>query len=123
MGELNAHPKTPSGRHLFSNLLVLMFISPLKTHEPGGIVTFAFKLAHAISAALESVIEKGEEALEKAREKMFLYECAREVLAGAMRLLSIKPLERMCTRGYTGEHNGLVLIYLLWIDSFIASLL
>jgi len=26
---------------------------------------------------------------------MYLYECAREVLAAAMRLLSIRPLERM----------------------------
>jgi arginyl-tRNA synthetase len=67
----------------------------LKTHEPSGVVTFAFRLAHAISAALESVVVKGEADLEKARAKMYLYECAREVLAAAMRLLSIRPLERM----------------------------
>ena len=67
----------------------------LKTHEPSGVVTFAFRLAHAISAALESVVVKGESDLEKARAKMYLYECAREVLAAAMRLLSIRPLERM----------------------------
>jgi arginyl-tRNA synthetase len=58
-------------------------------------VTFAFKLAHAISAAFQSVIVKREEDLEKARAKMYLYECAREALAAAMRLLSIQPLERM----------------------------
>ncbi|KAF9477841.1 arginyl-tRNA synthetase [Pholiota conissans] len=67
----------------------------LKTHEPSGVVTFAFRLAHAISSAWDSVIVKGEEDLEKARAKMFLYECAREVLAASMRLLSIRPLERM----------------------------
>ncbi|KAF9557000.1 arginyl-tRNA synthetase [Agrocybe pediades] len=67
----------------------------LKTHEPSGVVTFAFRLSHAISSAWDSVIVKGEEDLEKARAKMFLYECAREVLAAAMRLLSIRPLERM----------------------------
>ena len=67
----------------------------LKTHEPSGIVTFTFRLAHAISTAWDSVIVKGEEDLEKARAKMYLYECARKVLAAAMRLLSIKPLERM----------------------------
>jgi len=67
----------------------------LKTHEPSGVVTFAFRLAHAISSAWDVVIVKGEEDLEKARAKMYLYECAREVLAVAMRLLSIRPLERM----------------------------
>jgi len=67
----------------------------LKTHEPSGVVTFAFRLAHAISRAWEEVIVKGEEDLGKARAKMYLYECARDVLASAMRLLSIRPLERM----------------------------
>lgn len=67
----------------------------LKTHEASGIVTFAFKLAHAISSAWETVIVKGEEDIEKARARMFLYECARDVLAASMRLLSIRPLERM----------------------------
>ncbi|PPQ89908.1 hypothetical protein CVT25_009448 [Psilocybe cyanescens] len=67
----------------------------MKTQEPSGVVTFAFRLAHAISSAWDVVIVKGEEDEEKARAKMFLYECAREVLAGAMRLLSLRPLERM----------------------------
>jgi len=58
-------------------------------------VTFAFRLAHVISSAWDVVIVKGEEDEEKARAKMFLYECAREVLGAAMRLLSIRPLERM----------------------------
>jgi arginyl-tRNA synthetase len=67
----------------------------LKTQEASGIVTFAFKLSHAISSAWETVIVKGEEDIEKARARMFLYECARDVLAASMRLLSIRPLERM----------------------------
>jgi arginyl-tRNA synthetase len=67
----------------------------LKKHEPSGVVTFAFRLARAISAALASVVVKGEADLEKPRAKMYLYECAREVLAAAMRLLSIRPLEMM----------------------------
>lgn len=67
----------------------------LRTHEPSGVVTFAFRLAHAISSAWDVVIVKGETDLETARAKMFLYECARDVLAAAMRLLSIRPLERM----------------------------
>lgn len=67
----------------------------LKTHEPSGVVTFAFRLSHAISSAWETLIVKGEEDLDKARARMFLYECARDVLAASMRLLSIRPLERM----------------------------
>lgn len=58
-------------------------------------MTYAFKLAHVISSAWDVVIVKGEEDVEKAKAKMFLFECAREVLGAAMRLLSIRPLERM----------------------------
>lgn len=67
----------------------------LKTHEPSGVVTFAFRLSHAISSAWETVVVKGEEDEEKARARMWLYESARNVLATSMRLLSIRPLERM----------------------------
>jgi len=67
----------------------------LKTHEPSGVVTFAFRLAHAISSAWETLVVKGEPDLEKARARLWLYVCARDVLGAAMRLLSIRPLERM----------------------------
>ncbi|KII87970.1 hypothetical protein PLICRDRAFT_111845 [Plicaturopsis crispa FD-325 SS-3] len=67
----------------------------LKTHEPSGVVTFAFRLSHAISSAWETLVVKGEEDIEKARARMWLYLSARDVLAAAMRLLSIRPLERM----------------------------
>ena len=67
----------------------------LKTHEPSGVVTFAFRLSHAISSAWETVVVKGEEDEGKARARMWLYLCARDVLGAAMRLLSLKPLERM----------------------------
>ncbi|KAF9045766.1 arginyl-tRNA synthetase [Hymenopellis radicata] len=67
----------------------------LKTHEPSGVVTFAFRLAHAISSAWETVVVKGEEDIEKARARMWMYESARDVLGAAMRLLSIRPLDRM----------------------------
>jgi arginyl-tRNA synthetase len=67
----------------------------LKTHEPSGVVTFAFRLAHAISSAWETLVVKGEEDREKARARLWLYICARDVLGAAMRLLSIRPLERM----------------------------
>jgi arginyl-tRNA synthetase len=56
---------------------------------------YAFQLSHAISSAWETVIVKGEEDEEKASARLFLYERARDVLGGVMRLLSIGPLERM----------------------------
>ncbi len=67
----------------------------LRTHEPSGVVTFAFRLAHGISSAWETVVVKGEKDVERARARMWLYLCARDVLGAAMRLLSIRPLERM----------------------------
>jgi len=67
----------------------------LRTHEPSGVVTFAFRLSHAISSAWETVVVKGEADVERARARMWLYLCARDVLGAAMRLLSIRPLERM----------------------------
>ncbi|PCH35182.1 arginyl-tRNA synthetase [Wolfiporia cocos MD-104 SS10] len=67
----------------------------LRTHEPSGVVTFAFRLSHAISSAWETVIVKGEPDTAKARARMWMYLCARDVLGAAMRLLSLKPLERM----------------------------
>lgn len=67
----------------------------LKTHEPSGVVTFAFRLAHAISSAWETLVVKGEKDLDKAKARLWLYICARDVLGAAMRLLSIRPLERM----------------------------
>lgn len=69
----------------------------LKTHEPSGVVTFAFRLAHAISSAWDTVTVKslGEDEKEKAAARLFLYFCARDVLASALRLLTIRPLARM----------------------------
>ena len=67
----------------------------VRTHEPSGVVTFAFRLAHAISSAWETVVVKGEADVKRARARMWPYLCARDVLGAAMRLLSIRPLERM----------------------------
>ena len=89
----------------------------MKTREPSGVVTFMFKcirfpltllralthttltcslrLSHAISGAWEVMPVKGEANIEKARARLFMFICARDVLGAAMRLLSIKPLERM----------------------------
>ncbi|KAG2352598.1 hypothetical protein BDR07DRAFT_834529 [Suillus spraguei] len=52
----------------------------LKTHEPSGVVTFAFRLAHVISSPWETLIVKEEENTEKAHARLWLYLCARDVL-------------------------------------------
>ncbi len=64
----------------------------VKTQEPSGIVTFAFRLSHAISSTWETVIFKGEQDKDntKARMALDLVACY-----AVLRLLSIKPLERM----------------------------
>ena len=49
----------------------------LKTHEPSGIVTFAFRLAHAISSAWETVIVKGEQDGDEARARAWRYASSR----------------------------------------------
>ncbi|KAJ6448938.1 hypothetical protein C8R45DRAFT_1045716 [Mycena sanguinolenta] len=67
----------------------------LKTQEPSGVVTYAMRLSHAISSAWEVLAVKGEEDLDKARARLWMYECTRDVLGAALRLLSIRPLERM----------------------------
>lgn len=63
--------------------------------EPSGVVTFCFKLAHLISAAWEILTVKGEADEETAKARLFLFLTAKDVLGGAMRLLSLTPLERM----------------------------
>jgi arginyl-tRNA synthetase len=67
----------------------------LRTREPSGVVTFAMRLAHAIASAWDAVLVKGEPDAEKARARMWMYVCARDVLGAALRLLTIEPLERM----------------------------
>lgn len=63
--------------------------------EPSGVVTFCFRLAHLISSAWEILAVKGEEDEERAKARLFLFLTAKDVLGGAMRLLSLTPLERM----------------------------
>jgi arginyl-tRNA synthetase len=66
-------------------------------NEPSGVVTFAMRLAHAISSAWDPLPVKGLPAdqIEVARARLWLFLCARDVLGAAMRLLSMRPLERM----------------------------
>ena len=68
--------------------------SALKGLEPSTIVTFCFRLTHAISSAWETIIVKGQER-EVAMARLWLYVSARDVLASAMRLLTLDPLQKM----------------------------
>ncbi|KAJ3709874.1 arginyl-tRNA synthetase [Lentinula guzmanii] len=92
--EININPLITSA-HAREIAFLLGTYSDVETHELSGVVTFAFRLSHAISSAWETVIVKGEEDIEKGKARMWLYESARDVLAASMKLLSIRPLERM----------------------------
>lgn len=66
----------------------------METHEPSNIVTFLFKLCHSISSAWEVLLVRGQPQ-DVALARLWLFVSARDVLANAMRLLSLDPLERM----------------------------
>jgi arginyl-tRNA synthetase len=94
---LASHPKAHEIAFLLGSYPDVVMTAQ-KTHEPSGVITFAMRLSHAISAAWEvlgvkSEMDKGE--IESARARMWLFLCARDVLAASMRLLSLTPLERM----------------------------
>lgn len=67
----------------------------LEKLEPSSVVTFCFRLSHAISGAWEMLSVKGETDVEKAQARLWLFLTAKDVLSAAMRLLSLTPLERM----------------------------
>jgi arginyl-tRNA synthetase len=63
-------------------------------YQPSTIVTFCFKLCHLVSQAWETLKVQGQEE-DLAVARLYLFVCTRDVLASAMRLLSLTPLERM----------------------------
>ncbi|KAI0128276.1 arginyl-tRNA synthetase [Xylariales sp. AK1849] len=66
----------------------------LRTLEPATVLTYLFKMTHALSASYDHLrIVGSEPKLMKAR--MALYESARIVLSNGMRLLGLSPVERM----------------------------
>ncbi|KZO95455.1 arginyl-tRNA synthetase [Calocera viscosa TUFC12733] len=66
----------------------------IKTYEPSGVVTYLFRLSHAISAAWETLVVMGQEE-ELAKARLWLFINARDVLGAGLRLLSLRPLEKM----------------------------
>ncbi|KAF9408564.1 hypothetical protein BGZ94_002270, partial [Podila epigama] len=65
-----------------------------RSFEPVNIVGYAMKLSHNVSQALESMYVMGA-AKEVAEARLFMYWCARVTLGNAMRLLNLKPQDRM----------------------------
>lgn len=65
-----------------------------ETLEPSNIITFLFRLCHAISSAWEVLHVRGQ-TKELALARLWLFVSARDVLASAMKILSLTPLDRM----------------------------
>ena len=65
----------------------------LKTLEPTTVLTYLFKMTHALSSSYDHLrIVGSEKELMKAR--MALYDAARVVLNNGMRLLGLSPVDR-----------------------------
>ncbi|KAH8198146.1 hypothetical protein TruAng_007679 [Truncatella angustata] len=65
----------------------------LKTLEPTTVMTYLFKMTHALSASYDHLRIVGSEP-ELMKARMALYDCARITLSNAMRLLGLSPVER-----------------------------
>ncbi|KAK4980848.1 arginyl-tRNA synthetase [Elasticomyces elasticus] len=71
-----------------------VFINTVKTQEPVTVLTYLFKMTHALSSSYEQLnVKNSEPELKKARGA--LYECARQVLSNGMKLLGLNPVQRM----------------------------
>ena len=69
-------------------------LNTLKTREPATLLTYMFKMAHALSSSYDHLQVVGSEPeLQKAR--LALYEAARQVLWNGMTLLGLNPVKRM----------------------------
>ncbi|KAL6248021.1 arginyl-tRNA synthetase [Rhinocladiella similis] len=69
-------------------------LNTLKTREPATLLTYLFKMAHALSSSYDHLQVVGSESeLQKAR--LALYEAARQVLWNGMTLLGLTPVQRM----------------------------
>lgn len=71
-----------------------LVLSLMNGVEPCNVVTYAFNLSHNISAAFETVWVRGA-APDVADARLYMYWAARTTLGNAMRLLGLRPLERM----------------------------
>lgn len=82
-----------------------VFLNTYKTREPVTILTYLFKMTHLLSSCYDAkdVNNKNAKTMsvmyaespEKRNATMALYDSARQVLNNGMRLLGLKPVERM----------------------------
>lgn len=71
-----------------------VILNTLKTREPATVLTYLFRMAHALSSSYDHLQVVGSEPeLQKAR--LALYEAARQVLWNGMTLLGLTPVQRM----------------------------
>lgn len=81
-------------------LIILLSLYPdaVKTAfsklEPSSIVTYCWKLTHAVSSAWETLIVKGQDQ-DLGLARLWLFRSCKDVLASAMKLLTLDPLDRM----------------------------
>jgi arginyl-tRNA synthetase len=68
-------------------------LNTLKTLEPATILTYLFKMTHALSSSYDHLRIVGSER-ELMLARMALYDAARVVLNNGMRLLGLTPVER-----------------------------
>ncbi|KAK3640293.1 arginyl-tRNA synthetase [Elasticomyces elasticus] len=82
-----------------------VFLNTYKTREPITILTYLFRMTHMLSSCYDAKDANNKNAKtmsvmyadseEKKAALMALYEAARQVLGNGMRLLGLKPVERM----------------------------
>ena len=70
-----------------------VFLNTMKTQEPITVLTYLFKLTHAVSSSYDHLQVVGSER-QLMIARLTLYACARQVLNNGMRLLGLSPLER-----------------------------
>ncbi|KAK3940227.1 arginine--tRNA ligase [Diplogelasinospora grovesii] len=69
------------------------FLNVLKTQEPTTVLTYLFRMTHALSSSYDHLQVVGSER-ELMKARMALYDAAHIVLANGMRLLGLSPVER-----------------------------
>ena len=65
----------------------------LKSHEPITVLTYLFRMTHALSSSYDVLKVAGSEA-ELMKARLALYSAARIVLDNGMRLLGLTPVDR-----------------------------
>ncbi|KAF2646295.1 arginyl-tRNA synthetase [Massarina eburnea CBS 473.64] len=71
-----------------------ILLNTVKTQEPTTVLTYLFKMAHALSSSYDHLQVVGSER-EIMIARLALYTAARQVLNNGMRLLGLNPVERM----------------------------